>query len=606
MVRLKILNTGDDIDFEINHSRGTVPYLDCAKPMATILVIDDEPQLRNNLAELLELNDLAVLEAPNGAVGVELAKSQLPDLVVCDVNMPEIDGYQVLSQLRNNVETALIPVIFLTGLSGYSDLRQGMEKGVDDYLAKPVDPHDLLKAIDAQLEKRQQIVSQVQALQVSPSSLQGSAYQDSLTGLLSLPGIEHQFNQLRQRISVEQPVYLAVLKVDNYGEVQERFGHVFGALVIKTIAGKLQTWAEEFQPQQVSLAYIGSERFLVLAENLFESSVTAQLEELLYPLLEAPIAINNHTVQVQLRSSSAIHPRDGQDFNRCFIKAMRNLVPLGPKLTKPNYQGGELSMEARLKRALKQDEFDLFYQPQIDLKTGHIIGAEALLRWHPSDGPAISPAQFIPVAEESNLILSIGEWVLRAACAQLNQWHHSACFAITTAINLSAKQFQSPHFQHRLVTILEEEGISPALLDLELTESLLIEDIETTCKMLKSLQEMGFCIAIDDFGTGYSSLGYLQQLPINILKIDKCFIRDLDSNSGNMIIVKAIIDMAHGLNITTIAEGVETAEELAALKQVKCEAMQGYLFSPAIAADAFEKLLLNKRKEHESLLINCQ
>ncbi|MEO0455607.1 MAG: EAL domain-containing protein [Cyanobacteria bacterium P01_A01_bin.114] len=248
-------------------------------------------------------------------------------------------------------------------------------------------------------------------------------------------------------------------------------------------------------------------------------------------------------------------------------------------------------MEARLKRALNREEFELYYQPQVDLNTGKVLGAEALIRWNSVDEGLISPAQFIPIAEESGLILPIGEWVLRTACQQIRHWQESAFAVMTIAINLSAKQFQTPDLQHRLVSILDEEGIEPSLIDLELTESLLVDNIERTSSMLNELRESGFAIAIDDFGTGYSSLGYLQRFPINVLKIDKCFIRNLDSNLSNRVIVKAIIEMAQGLKIDTIAEGVETPAELATLRQLNCGAMQGYLFSQPLCAKAFEVMI---------------
>ncbi|MEM9165079.1 MAG: EAL domain-containing protein, partial [Cyanobacteria bacterium P01_F01_bin.4] len=264
-----------------------------------------------------------------------------------------------------------------------------------------------------------------------------------------------------------------------------------------------------------------------------------------------------------------------------------------------------LSMEARLKRALSREEFELHYQPQVDLSTGEVIGAEALIRWNSADEGLISPAQFIPIAEESGLILPIGEWVLRAACQQIKRWQETAFAVMTVAINLSAKQFQVPDLQRRLVSILHEEDIEPSLIDLELTESLLVEDVDRTSKMLQDLRESGFAIAIDDFGTGYSSLGYLQRFPINVLKIDKCFIRHLDTNLSNRVIVKAIIEMAQGLKIDTIAEGVETPAELATLRQLNCGAMQGYLFSPPLCAKDFEAMIARTHEKQAMFLANC-
>ncbi|MEO1589695.1 MAG: EAL domain-containing protein [Cyanobacteria bacterium J06632_22] len=556
--------------------------------MAQVLLVDDEPQIRASLAELLELNRFSVEVAADGRKGIELAQAQQPDIVICDINMPELDGYGMLTELRAQAETALIPVIFLTAKGDYASMRQGMKLGADDYLAKPVEPQELVAAINAQLDKRSQLSQHYQASCSVPDNA------DTLTGLPNLLTLETQFHQAL----ADAPTLchcLTLFKLDNYTQLAESYGHVFSTQVLKVLAERLQQW----QSNTVKgLAYIGSERFVILTalpgENTCELTVDPDLKR----VLTAPISINNHEIEPALvwQTTTIL---SGSDFNQCLLRVMKL-----PSRNRSVMREATLAdtWGTRLQQALDKNEFELYFQPQVNLRTGQVMGAEVLLRWHSPEGP-VSPAVFIPAAEENDLIVPIGDWVLQNACQQLRQWHTEDVFALTLAINLSAKQLQQPDFHQRLVQTVDYYGVSPALLDLELTESVLITQPDTVRNLLRDLQDVGFSVAIDDFGTGYSSLGYLNQLPINILKIDKCFVRGLDQNTGNMVIVKAITEMAHGLNISTIAEGVETLEELAMLQQFSCEAMQGYLYSPPLSAKDFENLIAIE-KEKRGLIVD--
>ncbi|HEY9702925.1 MAG TPA: EAL domain-containing protein, partial [Allocoleopsis sp.] len=234
------------------------------------------------------------------------------------------------------------------------------------------------------------------------------------------------------------------------------------------------------------------------------------------------------------------------------------------------------------------------YQPQVDLITGKIVGAEVLLRWQNHQKGLISPAKFIPIAEETGLIIPIGEWLLKTACKQIKTWE-KAGFSLRVAVNISAFQFNHTSLRQRLVEILNETGINPENLDLELTESMLVENKELAIKQLNSLKELGLKIAIDDFGTGYSSLSYLQQFPFDILKIDQVFVRNITQDQKSLHITKSIIQMANSLNLKVIAEGVETEQELKFLQQNNCDEMQGFLFSRPLPAKEFEDLLSSKK-----------
>jgi EAL domain-containing protein (putative c-di-GMP-specific phosphodiesterase class I) len=251
------------------------------------------------------------------------------------------------------------------------------------------------------------------------------------------------------------------------------------------------------------------------------------------------------------------------------------------------------SLVGSLRRSLERQEFVLHYQPKICLRTGAITGAEALIRWtHPTRG-SISPAQFIPIAEDCGLILPIGAWVLREACAQAKLWRMAGLPPMTMAVNVSSLEFRDERFSDRLFTILDETGMDPEALELELTESVLMKNAEASASILSILRDHGIQIAVDDFGTGYSSLSYLRKFPLDSLKIDQSFIRQISTSGEDIAIVTAVIDMARNLRLRVVAEGVETLDELSFLKSHSCDEVQGYLFSRPVLPGQFERLLRN-------------
>ncbi len=399
--------------------------------MNKILVIEDEELVRENILELLDAEGFDTINAPNGTIGVELATKQKPDLIICDVMMPDIDGYGVLSTLRQNLETATIPFIFLTAKADKSDFRQGMNLGADDYLTKPYEPGELLGIIATRLKKK-------------------------------------------QAIAVEY----------------------------------------------------------------------------------------NRTVKSQLVDNS-----------------------------------NQTKLESTLRLALERQEFEIYYQPQVSLQTGKIIGAEALLRWYEPEQGLISPVEFIPLAERTGLIISIGEWVLKTACQQVKTWQNLfpkfSDFKI--AVNVSAIQFNQKDFTAIILDTLSKTNLDATCLELELTETTIMKNVKSAIKIMNDFKSLGICISIDDFGIGYSSLSYVQEFNFDTLKIDRAFVKDVTSNPKTAALAQALIGMARSLKLNVIAEGVETQEQLRFLLDEGCEAMQGYLFSRPIPAKAFEELLQSNK-----------
>jgi EAL domain-containing protein (putative c-di-GMP-specific phosphodiesterase class I) len=259
----------------------------------------------------------------------------------------------------------------------------------------------------------------------------------------------------------------------------------------------------------------------------------------------------------------------------------------------------KLALEALLRRALAQGEFQVYYQPQVDIATGQIIGAEALVRWQNPDRGIISPIEFIPLAEATGLIIQIGEWVLLSACAQAASWLEAGFSPFRISVNLSARQLSDPQLKARIVQILETTGLDPSNLELEMTESALVENATVAGATLNELKALGIRIAVDDFGTGYATLGYLKQFAFDSLKIDRIFVRNANEDTQNAAITTAVILLGHSLNMTVIAEGVETEAELAFLKKHQCDIMQGYLFSRPQPAPIFENLLVAHQDSFE-------
>ncbi|MGF2038307.1 MAG: EAL domain-containing response regulator [Nostoc sp. CmiVER01] len=393
--------------------------------MPKILIIEDEEAVRENILDLLKAESFETIAAANGRIGLHLAISEVPDLILCDMMMPQLDGYGVLTALRQDPSTVTIPFIFLTAKSAKSDFRQGMNMGADDYITKPFTRAELLSAIMNRLEKH------------------------------------------------------------------------------------------------------------------------ATLKRYLSP----KAVINNLSPKMQL-------------------------------------------LEISLHRAIKQhnfEEFEIHYQPIVDIASGKIVAAESLLRWQSPEVGLIYPTEFIPLAESTGLIVPLGKWVLEKVCQQIKIWRDFGIYPLVLAVNLSVIEFNQPGFIEKIVKFIDVNGLKPHYLELELTESMIMQDVNSAIATMSKLQSLGVKIAIDDFGTGYSSLIYLKNLPINTLKIDRYFIHNVANDPQKSAITKALIQMAHNLNLDVVAEGVETEAELAFLRQHNCNSMQGFLFSRPLPAAEFEK-----------------
>lgn len=413
------------------------------------------------------------------------------------------------------------------------------------------------------------------------------AFHDDLT---KLPNLRLIKEKLSQEIESGQPFALLVLDIDRFKQINEALGHSFGDLMLTSIAKRL---TEHF-PSDVFVGRLTGDEFAVIYPGLTEEDEWALICKQIQEKVNEPLQVEHHRLNVSVTIGSALYPQhgnEGEEFlkhaNIALMEAQEQQVPFQMYQSSMSGQAFErLVLENHLRHALQKNQFRLVYQPQVDVVTGQIIGVEALIRWnHPMYG-FISPDQFIPIAEKTGLIIPIGEWVLRTSCRQLKEWHNQGLTSLCMAVNLSSRQFYSQDLIETIKGILHETGLTPESIELEITESTMM-NFEHVTQTLQDLKQLGCHIAIDDFGTGYSSLNYLKHLPIDRLKIDQSFIKDLKGNDQDDAIVSTIISMAQHLQLDIIAEGVETPEQQHILRKKQCTHVQGYLYSPPLAPEEF-------------------
>lgn len=385
------------------------------------------------------------------------------------------------------------------------------------------------------------------------------------------------------------------LDLDRFKYVNDMMGHAIGDQLLKDVARQLTGCVRKND----TVARIGGDEFTILLPYISHEEDAARVAEKIIDTLKKPWVVNGQEFQITSSVGIVLYPNDGESAETLTTNA--DTAMYRAKEEGDNYQFytpamnikamERLSMEQALRKAVEQKEFVVHYQPQVDIKSGRIIGVEALVRWqHPERG-LVLPMEFIPLAEDTGLIVPMGEWVLRTVCAQNKAWQEAGYPPMRVAVNLSACQFRQRQLVETIDEVIKETGMDPGLLELEITESTAMEDVEFSIGMLKSVKEMGIRIAIDDFGTGYSSLSYLRRFPITTLKIDRSFVRDVLTDVEDAAIVATIIVLAQNLKLKVVVEGVETEEQLAFFEQQECFEMQGYLFSKPVPAEGIEKLL---------------
>ncbi|KAF1046806.1 MAG: putative signaling protein [Herbaspirillum frisingense] len=433
------------------------------------------------------------------------------------------------------------------------------------------------------------------------AELEFQASRDTLTGLINRHMLRHH---LEQAIGVaerqKQALWVVFVDLDRFKFVNDTLGHKAGDTLLRTVAGRLRAAVREAD----TVARLGGDEFIMILPEQDELTLDTRSLQRIMDAVAAPVTLGGHTLFMTCSIGVACYPSDGTD-GETLIKHADIAMYRGKQTGRNNFQFytpamneqalERLRIEGDLRSALDNGEFLLHYQPKVDLASGRVVGSEALIRWqHPQLG-MVSPARFIGLAEETGLILPIGAWVLRAACTQCRQWQLSGHDDISVSVNLSVGQFLQKDLVSSIADVLEDTGLPPASLELELTESLMMTDVEHAIGILAGLKELGVRLSIDDFGTGYSSLAYLKRFPIDVLKIDRSFVRDITIDADDAAITASIISLARHLKLRVIAEGVETDEQLDYLRHYGCDEIQGYLFSPPVPAEKFEQILRQER-----------
>lgn len=692
-----------------------------------ILAVDDDLAMRTLIVESLDQAGFTVEEAENGLEALEVFKQVHPDIVLTDVRMPTMNGFDFCLRLREQPGGDDIPIVFITGLDDVVSIQRAYEVGATDFITKPIDwlilsqrVRYILRASQAfrALRSSERKLAQAQSLakighwewdlqssrvecasetlrifglpdtehgnlyaalfkrthpddqsrlqeatrqalagirefdidyrvvpeeglqtfvhsrgrvifdeENRPIRILGTtqditerkkaeekirylAYYDSLTDLPNRFLFKEKTMQALQGVQQSgRTVAVLQLDLDRFARINETLGHDAGDIILKSISRILRECTRGADivarpwlagEDSALVARFGGDEFTILLTGLNHPEDAAKVAERILAKLSEPLQIANQSLSITMSIGIAVYPLGGLDVDTLLKNAHAALSWAKQSGRNAFYFYTEsmnkralekLNMESQLRQAIERDEISLHYQPQVDIKTGAIVGLEALMRWqHPTLG-MVPPIEFIPLAEESELIFALGDWALQTACAQSKAWQAAGYAPLCMAVNLSSRQFKQPGLANRIQQILESTRLEARFLELEITESMLMDNITDSIVTLQQLKEMGMRLSIDDFGTGYSSLNYLKRFPVDKLKIDRSFITEVIVDSADAAIVWSVIMLAHNLALQVIAEGVETEQQLAFLGEHGCDAYQGYFFSkPVPAAELVDKL----------------
>jgi len=693
-----------------------------------VLVVDDDFATRLLYHEALEPAGFKVAEAEDGMIAIEQYQNETPDIILLDVVMPRMDGFETCEALRKLADWPDTPIILVTGLDDFESIEKANQLGATDFITKPINwpilKHRLnfilkashafkeLKSKQTQLNNAQRIakmgswewdistqrgtysqeclnicnIKQEDAQLLTPEKLlqhvhsedrarvkqsfidawqknsnvsidnklisqdgvetnirsrielirdknnnivkltgtvqdvsdaiiaeekiRHLAYYDSLTGLPNRQLFrEHLKLALKQASRESQPVYIMFLDMDNFKHVNDSLGHDAGDQLLKEFTLRLQQVTRDtdftaravtVEADSIKMSRLGGDEFTVLLQNITEPSAASVVAKRIIDAMSQPFKISGQEVFVSTSIGISVYPNDG-DNSETLLKHADVAMYHAKTSGKNNFQFfdsemnlaalNRLTQENALRNAIQNSEFILDYQPRVELCTGRIIGVEALIRWNHPELGLTQPNDFISLAEESRLIIPIGDWVLKTACEQIKRWSEESLPATPVSVNISPYQFSQGNLHKSVIKAINETAINPALLELEITESALMENLDLTVELMSSFRKMGVRLAIDDFGTGYSVLNTLKLFPLDVLKIDQSFIQGLPDDKACKVISEAIIHMAEGLSLDVVAEGVETEQQLDFLKKYQCIHVQGYFFSKPTSAEKITQML---------------
>ncbi len=567
-----------------------------------MLVIDDDPAILRYVGRCLAHAGFWVCEQNSGAGGIEAARRCRPDVIVCDVTMPGIDGHDVLRAVRAEPTSREIPFIFLTAKQERRDVRMGMHLGADDYLPKPFSIEELVDAVRSRLDRRWQMVEaqsvriRDMAQRIDASSLRVRDDSGRLR-LLELAEFEHSLRRAAEEVPATD-LPLAVLRWKDADRFYQEFGPAAGEELLRQFDQRLVDVVGR-REDVVAFGRAGLQRIgMLFSAKLGAAAAEAAAHQVLADMAK-PYRIEGREVFAQFcagftpgfagASPAAPAERSGSVLLQAEA-ALRFARPLaGSRLVV--HEPGTMSvpvdrtrLDADLHYAVEREQLRICFQPQVELSTDEVIGFEALLRWQHHELGMVSPAEFIPLAEQNGSIRAIGEWVLRESCRQMASWLRQGSSLRHVSVNVSAVQMEDG-LADLVRDALRESGLPAACLQLEITESSVLEDLPRAVRILQSLREAGVTVAIDDFGVGYSSLCYLRQLKFDVLKIDRSFVQDLEREPEKVAICEMILNLAQLLRFEVVAEGVETQRAKELLSAQGCRFGQGYFFARPLPQD---------------------
>ncbi|MEZ2231481.1 putative bifunctional diguanylate cyclase/phosphodiesterase [Microcoleus sp.] len=545
-----------------------------------ILIVEDESIIAEDLFDsLTSLGYQVTAIVYSGEEAIIAASEVRPDLVLMDVNLQgEIDGITAAEKIRSRFQ---IPVIYLTAYADENTLRRVNSTKPFGYIVKPFEEKNLHTTIQIALHRH---------------------HYDSLTNLPNRSLLREKLSQLlNEQTELSEFIPVVTLSLDRINRINSTLGHHIGDLVICSIAQRLNNCTNKIN----LVARLEAAEFALVLEPVKDKQDAVKIVHSILEIVAQAIIVESSEVYLTASIGISLYPGDGRDAED-LLKNAYTAMYYAQEKGGNNYQFharniatnsiNKLAQEISLRNALKRSEFEVYYEPKVEIKSGKIVGAEALVRWNHPEMGRVSPGEFIPMAEEMGLIAPLGEWVLETACRQTQAWQAQGLGPLRVAVNVSARQFDQKNLTQRVSQILTETGLDPKYLELELTESLVLQDETAVSQAFSVWKKMGIRVAIDDFGTGYASLSYSKRFPFDVLKIDKSFIRNITEDRQNAAITIAIIQMGHSMNMTVVAEGVEDEQELAFLCTHDCDEIQGYFFSKALPQDEFEALLKSGKR----------